>query len=71
MTAPLVIWTVYFNPKDAPGMYVIRKFLNDKPTLEAYQGSDVEAIREWFRKQGLICIPRSPSDDPVIVECWL
>ncbi|WP_085035002.1 hypothetical protein, partial [Ensifer aridi] len=31
----------------------------------------IEPIRAEMRKRGLYRIPRFPTDDPMIAECWL
>ena len=66
----LDIYTVYFNPSDYPGLYVVRKFKGERPTDELYTGKTIEDVRlkipEDKRQIG-----RMPGDDPVIVETWL
>lgn len=34
-------------------------------------GPDLETIRDILMEKGLTCIPRSPEDEPQIVETWL
>lgn len=68
------IFTVYFNPKDFPGKYVVRLFDADKPlrlitisdTLEKAQATIPQGPPLGFHR-----VNRSPTDDPVIVETWL
>lgn len=69
MTA-LPIWTVYDHPTDYPAGFIARLFLNDKPTSQVLTARSLDGVREQL-PPGLYCIPRSPDDDPVIVECWL
>lgn len=66
----LNIWTVYDHPTDFPNSYVARRFEYDKATGDIVQG-ELSIIRESFRRCGLTCLPRDPSDDAKIVECWL
>lgn len=62
--------TIYKNPKDFPGKYVARLFINGKATIVAMVKDDIEEIRELLP---CYCIPmqRSLLDDPVIVETWI
>jgi len=66
----LPIWTIYDHPLDFPEFWVARKFELDKPTGEVILGNTLAAVRDTL-PEGLICVPRAPADDPVIVECWL
>lgn len=75
MVAPLSMWTLYRNPADAPGVYVLRRFevLGGEVSLtrEAYMDGDPERLRSLMRMRGLACLPRSPGDEPHIVETWI
>jgi hypothetical protein len=64
------IWAIYFNPKDYPGKFVLRKWINDIPTDEVYTADSLDEIRMKV-PLGLMCIKRYPQDDPVIVETWI
>jgi hypothetical protein len=70
----LSMWTVYDKPKDHPTEYIARRFdcTAEGPvaTLDAWTGS-LELIRETLYQAGLIRMPRSPDDEPQIVETWL
>lgn len=66
----LNIWTVYDHPKDHPQGYIARCFELDQPTNVTIAG-ELDTIRECFERCGLICMPRAPSDDPVIMETWV
>lgn len=70
-------WTIYYNPSDLPGHYVVRRFdimqgeTEPVPALQYhYAGVSLEGARESL-PPGLTPIPRSPADDPAIVETWL
>jgi hypothetical protein len=69
----LAIWTVIANPADYPGLFVARKWLmvegREVPTNEVVVGLTLQAVREQI-PIGLQWMPRSPDDDPVIVETW-
>lgn len=69
----LCMWTVYAHPKDYPNGYVARLFRLDGPTHDAFFGDSLEEVRAFLDKcyPGLYCIPRSPNDEPQIVETWL
>ena len=66
----LEIWTVYENPSDHPGKFVVRKFHLDQPTDVHHVEDTLEAARKHV-PFGLIRLPRSAGDDPVILEVWL
>lgn len=66
----LPIWTVYDHPRDFPGAFVARLSILDKPTAKLLHSDTLEGLRAQL-PNGLTCLQRSPSDDPVIVECWL
>jgi hypothetical protein len=69
--APFVLWTVYDKPKDFPGLYVARKFTLTGPTPSAMTSEDLSALRSALMRMGLVPMPRSPEDDPVIIETWI
>lgn len=74
MRDALVMWTVYSNPSDYPGRWVVRR-------ARVYAGAVVpeatpvavtdtlEAARAAI-PPGLFRQPRYPEDDPVIAEVW-
>lgn len=71
-------WTIYNSPSDFQGLFVARRFENAAATADHYSHIDVEIVRNWIFEQAIKCqqglphcIPRSPEDDPVIVETWL
>lgn len=66
----LSLWTIYDHPDDFPHTHVARRFENDQPTDDVLVGH-VEVLRHYFEDQGLTCLVRDPSDDPVIVETWV
>ena len=70
MSKPLSIWTVYFNPTDFPGLFVVRRFELDQRTDEHYTGATLGEVR-GFIPPNLYRMPRNPDDEPHIVECWL
>lgn len=69
------MWTVYRNPRDFPGRWVVRRSVSnvdgvtmDKEPL-AVAGTIAEA-RDAL-PPGLACTYRHPDDDPCIAEVWL
>lgn len=72
---PLSVWTIYQNPADAPGKFVLRRFeagaLEPRPTPEAWESEDIEELRAIVRRMGLYCLGRKPADEPQIVESWI
>ena len=76
MTGHLNIWTIYVSPADYPGQYVARRFVvggkdsHHGPTNEMFVADTLEEVRALL-PPGLICMPREPGDDRVIVESWI
>lgn len=66
----LELWTIYDSPIDLPGSFVARKWVLDKPTSELLQDKTLEGLRAKL-PNGLHCMPRSPGDEPQIVETWM
>lgn len=66
----LELWTIYDSPIDLPGSFVARKWVMETPTSELLQDKTLEGLREKL-PPGLLCMPRSPGDDPKIVETWM
>jgi hypothetical protein len=69
-TPPLQLWVIYENPADFPGRVVARRWLLDSPTKEYFVGDTVEEVAAMLPR-GLFKLPRSPIDDPCIVETWI
>ena len=76
MSKPLAMWTVY---RDMPGaQFVARKWVIErekgaeaKQTDESLRFGTLHEVRQTMRAMHLLCIPRQPEDDPMIVETWL
>jgi hypothetical protein len=73
-------WTVYYNPSDYPGLYVVRPWdiVQGEPEpvprlSEHWVCGSLEEARAIILHgdPSLYCLPRQPGDDPVIVEVWL
>lgn len=72
----LTIWTLYDNPKDYPGMFVLREWAitggdEPQPLPGTFVAPRIETLRSQMEGMGLTCLPRSPGDEPHIVECWI
>lgn len=71
----LAVWVIYDHPKDYPDFYVVRKQIAGngqvRPTGHYFLSNTLGPLRQIVEAMGLTCIPRDPSDDPVIVECWI
>ena len=79
MTDFLHQWVIYDSPSDFPGMFVVRQWvIGPEGAMPAVTGVTpyVDPYLENARRfiaavaPGSFCIPRSPDDDPVIVETW-
>lgn len=64
------IFTVFFNPKDFPGKYVVRLFDGKTPTRLLAVKDTLEEARSTIPPM-FLRVDRSPTDNPVIVETWL
>ena len=78
--AALATYTVYENPRDFLGRWIVRRFVtirgNAEPIADreplAVTGS-IESARAAIKKScpGAVRFPRAPEDDPCIVEVWI
>lgn len=69
----LDMFVIYDHPKDHPDCYVVRRWAYAPrfvATNEAKLATTLERAREHVPR-GHCRVPRSPGDDPVIVESWL
>ncbi len=69
-TTGLELFVIYDRPKDFPDYFVVRRFINDQPQDLLAVCSTLKAVREHI-PPGLICLARSPTDEPQIVETWV
>lgn len=72
----MMIYTVYFNPRDFPGLYVMRPFVPKGEIAEpmgiAWTGKTLDEVRAKIpRDLGLVCVPRASQDHPSVVEVWI
>jgi hypothetical protein len=72
----LTTWTIYRNPSDFPGKWVVR-MSEIVPGTPAPMPRPECAVCETLDQAraavppGLFCLPRFPADDPVIYEVWI
>ncbi len=64
------IFTVYWNPSDFPGKYVVRRFVGEKPDPQPLAVGTLEEVRGVI-PAWMTCLARNPGDDPCILETWL
>jgi hypothetical protein len=67
----LILWTLYYNPKDFPAKYVARRFIGLDPQSDVILGDTLQQVREALPSSVFLCLPRVEQDDPAIVEVWL
>lgn len=73
MPGVLHMWTIFDRPADHPGHFVVRGFdvTRDGPvaTDDIQLADSLDEARRLVPR-GLYCMPRSPGDEPQIVETW-
>ena len=67
---PLEMFVIYDHPKDCPGHFVVRRWLNGHPTKDFVIADTLEDSRAEV-PSGLCRIHRYVDDDSVIVETWV
>lgn len=66
------MWTIYEKPRDFPDKWCVRVWWGEVSEPTGHACDSLELARLVVEKQGgCFRIPRSPDDDPVIVESWL
>jgi hypothetical protein len=72
LSGDLLVWTIYASPKDLPDKFVARPHsVRRQVPLRCHLAADtLENIRSAL-PPGLVQMSRDPTDDPVIVECWI
>lgn len=66
---PLI--AIYDHPRDYPNHFVARVFDLDKPLALVALADTLEDIRAVVTALPVSYFPRSPMDDPCIVEVWI
>lgn len=75
METVLPVYTVYYDPLDYPGRYVVRRWnvTAGAPRPEKtplYVGDSLERARSLI-PLGLICFTADDGDDPAVLESWM
>jgi hypothetical protein len=69
----LRMWTIYERPMEHPEHFVVRKWRVTKdgpwPSSHVQLASTLDDARAVV-PAGLVCLARSGSDDPTVVETW-
>lgn len=72
---PLWVWVIYDHPRDFPDSFVARPQCETQEGIqqfaEGFAAPELDMLRDHMRRMGLTCLPRHPSDDPIIVEVWI
>jgi hypothetical protein len=70
----LGMWVIYDHPTDYPDRYVARRFYSGPGVILASDdlltGDTIEELRILL-PHGLTRVPRSPQDDPKVLEAWV
>ena len=70
----LVIWTVFANPRDHPGKWVLRGFRVGRrqiqPMADCVVAETLDAARVAL-PPGVVQLGRHITDDPAIYESWV
>lgn len=64
-------YVIYNNPKDNPGKWVVRRFINEIPTEDPICVVDTLIEAREFVPKHCVMLQASLVDDPVIHEVWL
>jgi hypothetical protein len=71
------VYTVYYNPSDFPGQYVVRRFFieggNREPQADRtplYVGDSLERARSMI-PHGMYCFSADDGDDAAVIESWM
>lgn len=68
---PLYIYTMYYDPADYPGKFVVRRFQYDQPDPDPMVVSDTYTGAKAVIPQGCVKFQPDPQDEPQILEIWL
>lgn len=74
-SAPVSIYTIYANPLDFPGKFVVRRHVVEAghsvpDVMPMVVADNLEGAREVL-PPGSWCLGREPGDDQKIVESWI
>lgn len=67
-----VMWVIYDDsPSDHRGLFVARFWIHGAPTSRYVTAETLNLVRLEIPAGVYAHFPRSPDDDPVIVETWI
>jgi hypothetical protein len=70
MSGTLQMWTIYYNPLDHPGKFVVRRWVGLVPSNTYVLAPTLEMARAHI-PPGLYCLGRYAEDEVQIVETWI
>lgn len=73
---PFVVYMIYSNPSDYPGLFVLQRWNMARGPGDEVRHTVLAVERDFARirelvPKGLTRIPRSPTDNPIVVEAWM
>lgn len=68
---PLINFVLYFNPKDCPGLFVIRKFLGAEATAQYHVFECLELAQEHEWVVNMYWIDRLEKDEKQVIGVWI
>ncbi len=67
---PLEMFVIYDHPRDFPGHFVVRRWIDGKPTQDFAIADTIDSARAEVPR-GMHRLPHQPGEDDVIVETWI
>ena len=69
----LLTWTIYDHPVDFPDYYIVRPHSAalKRPLTVHFQHAQLEQVRFALAQLGLVCLARSDTDPPNVLEVWI
>jgi hypothetical protein len=64
-------WCVYYNPRDFPGFYVVRRWVGLVPDVVPLIVTTALSQARQVIPIGTIRTGRRQNDDPTIIEVWM
>lgn len=77
MNDRLYMFTIYDDPTDHPGKFVVRRWWLDFPGGEPFKDTEPTAVVPTLEEaraavpEGMYRLSRLPNDEPQIVETWI
>jgi hypothetical protein len=69
-------WTIYENPLDHPGKFVVRRWDVLEGRTDPVPADEAVVVKTLGMARmavpaGSVCLGRQPGDDPAILETWI